>query len=108
MSDTPTKRLWHVTLSTDAIILADSLEAAEAIARRHRHEIAKDLDIEDTHLMDHYPAEWDAESIPYGDVDPEDPDRTVGAWIERGAAPIYVATMKRVARAPWPKEPETP
>jgi hypothetical protein len=31
-----------------------------------------------------YPGHYGPESLPYGYQDPDDPDRTIGAWISSG------------------------
>ena len=87
----PTKQLWHVTLAVDAIIVADTREQAESIARGLRYDLAResDFDVENTMPMDHFPSGWEPDSIPHGYHDPEDPDRTVAAWLDLGAAPVY-------------------
>ncbi len=88
------KRLYTVQIVTEVIVIAESCVHAE-------REAAK-IDLGDLHLsfrgasMSAFPAQWNGDDIPYGQEDPNDPDRTVDEWIERGAAPLITAFRQRM------------
>lgn len=85
------KRLYVVTLSMEVVVVAEGPSEASRIA-----EVA-DIDFHswdgDAVEMRHLPGDWDLDCIPFGDADPE---RTVGQWIEAGAAPAYVDPTKKL------------
>lgn len=78
-------KLYVVAIETEIVVVADSEEEAEKIAMSQQLDLdgwsyqARDL----TDL----PGSWDDTSIPFGYCESDDPDRTVGEWIARGAAP---------------------
>jgi len=47
--------------------------------------------LEPSHVrpMSYLPSDWDLDAIPFGNREKSDPDRSVGKWIELGAAPEY-------------------
>jgi hypothetical protein len=46
------------------------------------------------------PYGWDPGCIVYGNNNNEESDRTLGEWIDRGAAPEYVALQKKLGPDP--------
>ena len=91
-----TKQLFVVTIEVETIVVADGRVEAEELAL----EIFRDQDGWSSRAvpMDCFPAEWEGNSIPYGDADPEAPDRTVDEWIKLGAAPEYGKLAERLAK----------
>jgi hypothetical protein len=87
------KKLFVVTITTEIIVVADSESDAEHLARYEKDIEWADVDYSAC-PMRHMPGEWDGDSIPFGDRLEEEPDRTVNAWIERGAAPEYKVRTK--------------
>lgn len=83
-----TKKLYVVSIQTEVLILASSPVEAQHLAE-HEREI--EWDAADYHAseMTHLPGGWDESCIPFGYQDKESPDRTVGEWIAKGAAPTY-------------------
>lgn len=77
-----TDKLYTVTLADTFVVLAKDREAAEHIALEHRGEAT--LEATWVFEMDHYPGDWDEDSMPYG-VDGEAP--SIGALVAQGAAP---------------------
>jgi hypothetical protein len=78
------KQLYNVELTREIVVLAESREEAERRALEADDDGDPDVH---AHEMTYYPGDWDDDCIPFGDRDDEDPDRTVGKWIELGAAP---------------------
>jgi len=101
MSNTPSdaslKRLFTVTIENEIVVLAENKEEAEEIAQ----DSLGDLDSHswDAHAtpMATLPAGWEADAIPYGPGVKDEPDRTVGTWIERGAAPEYTKLAAKLS-----------
>lgn len=98
----PEKRLYNVTIELEAIVVADNDEdAIEAIRDAIRN---GDLDLSpyeasfDAQPMTHYPMDWTNDSIPFGDREDADPDRTIGKWIEMGAAPELQKMKQEIER----------
>lgn len=91
-------KLYTVTLSAEIVVLAESKEEAEDIALHGSDDAIDHLDA-DAQPMGHMPSDWDGSEIPFGECDEDAPDRTVGEWIELGAAPEYTALRERLARA---------
>jgi hypothetical protein len=99
------RRLYVVSVEAETIVLATSPEEARKFA-------AKDAEFtfypEDfiAREMTHMPADWDEGALPYGLRDEADPDRTVGQWIEAGAAPTYKTLRENALRQQRKKRPE--
>ncbi len=93
-----TKRLFVVTIEVDTIVIAEDREEAESLAMEQRD----DQDGWSSHAvpMSYFPADWEGDSIPFGEADPEAPDRTVDQWIELGAAPEYGKLVAKLAEKP--------
>lgn len=93
----PELKLFHATLAVEVVVLATSAEAAMQIAedeaRKHSADVGGIVE------MDCIPEGWDEECIPLGHCDPAAPDRTLGQWIEAGAAPKYLELLRRLAEA---------
>lgn len=89
-----TKRLFTVTIETEILVVAESEAEAAKIAESDVEVEWHDSDYI-ARPMDHMPTGWDDKCIPFGDRLEEDPDRTVGKWMEAGAAPEF-AQRRRV------------
>jgi hypothetical protein len=89
MPDDKPKRLFTVTVETDLVVLACDEQEAEDIAMEALDHVADDEWNVCPSPMTYLPAGWDESCIPFGEGAEEDPDRTVGKWIELGAAPEY-------------------
>jgi hypothetical protein len=90
------KKLYVVAISMEIVVVANSAKEAEEIATSG---------IDDTPdysavPMTWFPYGWEPDSIVYGNVDVEEVDRTLGEWIDRGAAPEYVALQKKLGPDP--------
>lgn len=85
------KKLYLVELITTAVVVAED----EFEARDYADEAARDYDpnVEVDELR-YLPADWDEDSLPYGYMDPNNPDKTVQQWIDEGAAPMYKVNMR--------------
>ncbi len=84
-----TLKLYTVAIETEIVVLANSPGEAEEQAANAQSDLSEsDYGIH-ARNMSHLPAEWEMDSIPFGEKDDDDPDRTLGEWIERGAAPEY-------------------
>lgn len=96
-SDASSKRLFTVTIETEIVVLAEDADEAEEIAIDAIDGL--DSDAWDSHAMPMatLPAGWEGDAIPYGPGVEDDPDRTVGQWIEQGAAPEYAKLLKRLS-----------
>jgi len=86
-------KLFTVTLETTLIVVADDEREAEELA------LEADISISEmgamANDMRHYPGDWDENSIPYGEQDPQNPDKTVQEWIDEGAAPLYKINVRK-------------
>jgi hypothetical protein len=84
---TEERRLYVVTVESEVLVVARNREEAEKLAQDESF----DFDGPDYHAseMTYMPAVWDKDCLPYGLRDEKEPDRTVGEWIEAGAAPAY-------------------
>ena|SRR5271154_5788206 len=94
---TESKKLFIVSIQNEIIVLADSLHEAAQLAK-FESDIEMDKADYFASPMNHFPGDWDAKCIPFGDRADEAPDRTVGEWIEAGAAPEYVANRKSLVK----------
>lgn len=92
-----TKRLYNVTIETEIVVLAESRFDAEKIASRIPHQEAHLWDVT-AREFSHMPTDWWDNSIPFGNEDPVNPDKTVGEWLEDGAAPEYMETLKALKK----------
>lgn len=86
------KQLFVVQLTYEVVIVADDAAAAERISNTEHIDRGEADTV--VRPLSYLPADWDKDSIPFGDRVEEDPDRTVGQWIELGAAPDYVTFEK--------------
>jgi hypothetical protein len=77
----PKLKLYTVTITHELVVLAESREDAESAARRELKNEMPDVDVA---TFRQYPGHYGPESLPYGYQDPDDPDRTIGAWISSG------------------------
>jgi hypothetical protein len=82
-----TKRLYNVMVEYKLVILADS----EGDAEYEALEVVMYGDLDDPSCsavpLRYFPSGWNKECLPYGDMDQTDPDRTIQAWMDLGAAP---------------------
>jgi hypothetical protein len=87
-TDPKALQLYTVTVETEVVVLASSESEAEYEAR---YAVRHDVDDLDAYAkpMRYMPGEWDRDAIPFGERDPADPNRTIGEWIDAGAAPEY-------------------
>ena len=86
------KKLWTVTMQTEVVVVAENEFEAEESAQAALRE--GDLDHSSVvQGMSYIPSGWNKNSIPWGDRSEEDPDRTLGQWIELGAAPEYQKSL---------------
>ena len=94
--ETNAKRLFTVQVTFEIVVVADDTASAK------RHAAAESIadfgppEISVVPLC-YLPADWDEDSIPFGDEDSSEPDRTVGGWMMLGAAPDYDALAKKLA-----------
>jgi hypothetical protein len=97
MTTMSNKQLFVVTVTTETVVLAEDMHEAEALARDDLNDIMFDGGGPDVMAspMTYYPGDMDEGCIPYGHRDDEDPDRTIGEWVDRGAAP-KMSVVKRV------------
>jgi hypothetical protein len=92
MNEKP-KQLFIVSMTNEVIVVAE--DVAEALR------LAQDGDVEwsDCYYsaapMSYFPGDWDINCIPFGKRVEEDPDRTIGDWMKKGAAPEYDARLKK-------------
>ena len=78
-------RLYNVIIKAEIVVLAENEDAASDLAIRELDDntIDQDSEIEpgnfesEARVMDSLPEGWNEKSIPFGDQDPDDPDRTV-------------------------------
>lgn len=99
----PTKRLFAVTITREVIVVADDLDDA-LVTGQHDIDDDGDPDVSATPMVA-LPGDWELTSLPYGYRDPDDPDRTVGQWIHRGAAPEYTAFLNQLERTKLERAP---
>lgn len=86
------KQLFIVEISAETVVLAENEQEAMEIAEGY----AMDLTFE-AHRPERLtalPDGWDEDSLPYGD----DSDKTIGQWIDEGAAPKYVGRTNRALK----------
>ena len=96
------KRLFTVWFETGVVVLAENEEQAEKLAKDGLLSHVVDADAWEPSPavpMNCFPAGWESDSIPFGERDPEDPDRTIAQWIERGAAPEYTELRDKLTEA---------
>lgn len=86
------KQLFIVQLTYEVVIVADDAASAERISNTESIERGEPETA--VRSLSYLPADWEMDSIPFGDRVEEDPDRTVGRWIELGAAPDYTVFEK--------------
>jgi hypothetical protein len=91
------KRLFTVQIVHEIVVVADDASSAE---KRMLVESINDFGPPEISAVPLccLPADWDEDSIPFGDEDPSEPDRTVGGWMKLGAAPDYEALRAKLAR----------
>lgn len=87
------KQLFVVQLTYEVVIVADDAASAENISNTEPIDRGEADVI--VRKLSYLPADWELDSLPFGDQVEEEPDRTVGRWIELGAAPDYVAIKQR-------------
>lgn len=88
------RKLFLVTYATEVVVLAENESQARSIARECV--AGRDLHLEplEAQPLDVLPSSWDESCLPYGD----DSDKTIGQWIEDGAAPKYVGRTNRAGK----------
>jgi hypothetical protein len=90
------KRLYVVSVETEMVVLAESPQEAKEIAGTEQLEWSVDDASFSALPMMHMPVGWEADNIPFGEGDADDPDLSIEAWIERGAAPEYKQLRERI------------
>ncbi len=88
------KKLYTVTISAEVVVVAEDSNEAREVAEEAIHELY-DWDLDDRPLR-YLPNGWELDAIPFGESPKDDPDRTIGKWIEAGAGEEYVKTKKWV------------
>lgn len=70
------KKLWSVELRDEVVVLAETREEAEDLAREASH---YDLHLDaDAHEMSTLPWGWEEDSLPYGEAD----NKSIAEWRE--------------------------
>lgn len=88
-----TLKLYTVVVRHELVVLAANEADAVAIIPRWSRELP--IPSVEANEMMTLPADMAGDEIPFGRTDPEDPDRSIDEWIERGAAPQYTAMLER-------------
>lgn len=83
------KRLFTVELTAEIVVFAEDEHDARSAALDSLRELDEDAFNAHAVPMRRLPSEWTSTSIPYGEGDPSDRDRTIQGWIDQGAAPEY-------------------
>lgn len=96
MSDDKKLELYTVTIETEIVVLAESLEQAIGAAQKAHRDFDSSAFSYHANRMRYMPGDW-SDSIPYGERDEKEPDRTVEQWIALGAAPDY--SLHRVRKS---------
>ena len=81
-------RLYVVTVAAEIVVLATSPERARQHAISTGAEALSGGDYEDAEPLTRLPSTWELRAIPFG-ADDCGRQRTIGEWIEAGAAPHY-------------------
>lgn len=78
-------KLFSVTITTEIVVVAEDAHAAGDEAR----DVIRELDYEEFQvhatLLRRLPGEWTMDSIPYGERDQPNPDRTIRGWVDADA-----------------------
>lgn len=88
------KQLWVVEIVQELVVVAEDRDEAVKLGLKAAKEDPHDggePGVSASEMM-YYPGDWEDDNIPYGYSDPADPDRSLGKWIDMGAAP----KLKRV------------
>jgi len=102
--DETEKRLFVVTITRELVVVASDRDEAQMLAQEEESDVEI---LEPEYMatpMRHLPADWDLDSVPYGYRDPSEPDREIGAWIEKGAAPEYKVVIDSLRKMDEPPE----
>lgn len=83
------KRLFTVTLEMEIVVVAESERDAEEGARDAIKELDSYEFLTRAQPMRRLPSAWTLKALPWGDRDEDNPDRTVGQWVDLGAAPDF-------------------
>lgn len=87
------KKLYTVTFEAEVVVVAES----EKEAMENAEDAIGDITFEPSRAseLDVFPDGWDEDSLPYGHQDSENPDRTIGQWIDLGAGPKFIGRTNR-------------
>lgn len=88
------KKLYVVSIETEIVVIAEDEAEAEMAARDAALDVESDFAARE---MTYLPSGWESDSIPYGDGDDEDQDRTIEGWVNAGAAEAYKTHRDRKA-----------
>lgn len=84
------KNLYAVKIEIEVLVLAESRKEARETAEGMWSEIRGNEEASFYAVeMSSMPNNWELDCLPYGHMQDEEYDRTVGGWIELGAAPRY-------------------
>jgi hypothetical protein len=88
MTEKP-KRLYVVTVESSVVVVAEDVDQARVLARKP--DVEFNFEALGAHISEltYLPDDWDEDSIPFGLRADADRDRTIGGWIDAGAAPVY-------------------
>ncbi len=97
------KRLYNVTIEAEIIVVAESQSEAEQAALHSFRDLDRAEFGASAGVLRFFPCDWDEDAIPFGYRDPDCSDRTVGEWIDMGAAPEYKADSAELKAIAKPK-----
>lgn len=86
------KRLFVVTVTSEYVVLAESMSDAEDVARDARRTADEQEDYE-AGVMSHMPGGWNLDCLVYGD---HEGDISLREAIEAGHGPEYVAGREKL------------
>ncbi len=81
-----TKRLFEVRFATEFVVVADDAQEASRLAETAMSQERPSIGVDDVRPFDGLPSGWSRGDIPFGYRDPANRDRSLGEWIELGAA----------------------
>lgn len=76
------KKLYSVTITGEVVVVADSIEDAERIAEHDVDHFDMQLSASADRHGFFMPYGWDDGSIPFGEGDKANPDKTIAEWKE--------------------------
>jgi hypothetical protein len=88
------KKLFNVTLETELVVVAETVEEAEDIALRVPTYELGDSMAANAHETTYLPDDWEEDALPFGENKGDD----IGQWISSGGAPALLAQRERMAK----------